>query len=243
MKTKLSVNINKIATLRNSRGTDAPNLVSFAQKFIEHGAEGITIHPRADERHITRKDAGDIAKAITSVETNFEGDIREDFLDMVFKHKPEQCTLVPVTPGEITSNHGWDALSQGFILRPVIEEIQKYGIRVSLFVDSGNEENLKALCDLGADRIEIYTEPYVIGFNKGNPDPELEKILKTIAIAKSAGMEINAGHDLTHLNLPTLLRACPEIAEVSIGHHLISRCIEVGMQQTMREYLEACVVN
>jgi len=239
--TRLSVNINKIATLRNSRGGHEPNLLFFAQKIIEFGAHGITVHPRADERHIKRSDAREIAREIKSVETNFEGDIREDFLDLVLECKPDQCTLVPVNHGEITSDHGWNMAKSYWFLSPVVRKIKEAGIRVSLFMDAGNTEFVRLAAQSGADRIEIYTEPFAKSFETGNQTLAIADINKTIEAARSLGLGINAGHDLTHRNLKTLCKECPGIDEVSIGHHLIARALEVGMEKSVHDYLEALI--
>ena len=237
--TKLSVNINKIATLRNSRQGLEPHLVEFAHKIVSYGAHGITIHPRADERHITRQDVFDISREIKTVETNFEGDLREGFLDLVFSLKPNQCTLVPVRPGEITSDHGWNFESYAWLLEPIIKKIKSHQVRVSLFVDAGDPEAVASAARIGADRIEIYTEPFAKSFLNGDSTKEILAINKTISKAKQLGLQVNAGHDLTHLNLRLLQRECPGIDEVSIGHHLITRALDVGMEQSVSDYLAA----
>lgn len=237
--TKLSVNINKIATLRNSRQGLEPHLVQFAHKIVTYGAHGITIHPRADERHITRQDVFDISREITAVETNFEGDLREGFLDLVFSLRPTQCTLVPVRPGEITSDHGWDFERYAWLLEPIIKKIKSHQVRVSLFVDAGDPSGVESAARIGADRIEIYTEPFAKSFLNGDSAKEILAINRTIAKAKELGLGVNAGHDLTHLNLRLLQKECPGIDEVSIGHHLITRALDVGMERSVSEYLAA----
>jgi len=237
--TKLSVNVNKIATLRNSRGGDEPNLMNLVHKIIGYGAEGITVHPRADQRHITRQDAIDVAEQVKSVETNFEGDLREDFLDLTVKMKPTQCTLVPVNFGEVTSNHGWDVLKNDYILEAVINKIKNNGTRVSLFIDVGNFKGIEKAAELGADRIEIYTEPYADAFKLGDYKNELKLIKETVKTASQFGLMSNAGHDLTHANLPPLVGEIPEIAEVSIGHHIISYALEVGLEKSIKDHLDA----
>lgn len=236
---KLSVNINKIATLRNARGGLEPNLLEFAHKIVSYGAQGITVHPRADQRHITRLDARDVAREINSVETNFEGDIREDFIDLVIECQPDQCTLVPVTYGEITSDHGWNMEKSAWFLTPVIAKLKSLGIRVSLFMDAGDVEGVKLAAKAKADRIEIYTEPFAKAYLLGNLSQSVRDINKTIEIAKTLGLGVNAGHDLTHLNLKVLCEQCPGIDEVSIGHHLIARSLDVGMKQAVEDYLQA----
>jgi pyridoxine 5-phosphate synthase len=236
---KLSVNVNKIATLRNSRGGDEPNLMKFVHRIVALGAEGITVHPRADRRHITPEDARAVAREVRIVETNFEGDIREEFLDLVLQCRPTQCTLVPVKPGEVTSNHGWDVRRWSFLLSPVIARLKQEGIRVSLFVEAGDIESVRETAVIGADRIEIYTEPYAEAFQRGNADEELRKIMLSAEGAAHLGVGVNAGHDLTHVNLPLLVERVPNLAEVSIGHHLMVHALEVGMDQAVHDYLQA----
>lgn len=235
---KLSVNVNKIALLRNSRGHDAPNVLSFAQKIVSYGAHGITIHPRADRRHITPDDARAVARHITTVETNFEGDIREEFLELTLALRPTQCTLVPVSPGELTSHRGWDVAAWRFLLEPVVKRLKREGIRTSLFVEA-DPAVVPVVADLGADRIEIYTGPYAMAFDRGDYREELDKIVATTKAALSAGIGVNAGHDLTVQNLGPLVREAPEIQEVSIGHHLTVHALEVGMRQAVTDYLQA----
>ena len=236
---KLSVNVNKIATLRNSRGGDEPNLMRFAHRIVSLGAEGITIHPRADRRHIAPEDARDVVHEIKTVETNFEGDIREEFLDLVLECRPTQCTLVPVYPGEITSNHGWDVRRWSFLLSPVITRLKEEGIRVSLFVEAGDIESVRETAAIGGDRIEIYTEPYATAFQQGNVDETLRKVMLSAEEAGRLGVGVNAGHDLTNENLPLLVKKVPNLAEVSIGHHLMSHALDVGMDRAVRDYLQA----
>jgi pyridoxine 5-phosphate synthase len=237
--TKLSVNVNKIATLRNSRQGTEPNLLYFVNKIIEYGAHGITVHPRADQRHITRQDAIDIANHVKKVETNFEGDIREDFLDLTLKMKPTQCTLVPVTYGEVTSNHGWDVDKNDYILKSVINKLKQSDIRVSMFMDVGNFDAIEKAANIGTDRIELYTEPFAKAFSDGNYSNEMKSIRETVEFAKKIGLGCNAGHDLTHENLPYLLEAAPDIDEVSIGHHIMSYALEVGIEKSIKAHLNA----
>ncbi|AUX24746.1 pyridoxamine 5'-phosphate oxidase [Sorangium cellulosum] len=235
---KLSVNVNKIALLRNSRGHDAPNVLSFAQKIVSYGAHGITIHPRADRRHITPDDARAVARHITTVETNFEGDIREEFVELTLELRPTQCTLVPVTPGELTSHRGWDVARWRFLLQPVVKRLKEEGIRTSLFVEA-DPAVVPVVADMGADRIEIYTGPYAQAFDRGDHRAELDRIVATAKAAAAAGVGVNAGHDLTVTNLGPLVSEAPEIQEVSIGHHLVAHALEVGMQQAVVDYLMA----
>ena len=236
---KLSVNVNKIATLRNSRGGAEPDLMTFVGHILSYGAEGITVHPRADRRHITPDDARAVARTVRSVETNFEGDVREEFLDLVLECLPTQCTLVPVAPGEVTSNHGWDVPRWSYLLAPVAAKLKGEGVRVSLFVEAGDVSSVWAAADLGVDRLEIYTEPYAHAFLRGEPEPELARIVASAEAAARCGLGVNAGHDLTHLNLPLLVRRVPNLAEVSIGHHLICHALTCGMEQAVGDYLRA----
>jgi pyridoxine 5-phosphate synthase len=236
---KLSVNVNKIATLRNSRGGGEPDLMAFVGHILAFGAQGITVHPRADRRHITPEDARAVARDVTTVETNFEGDIREEFLDLVLECRPTQCTLVPVKPGEVTSNHGWAVQQWSFLLGPVVARLKRDGIRVSLFVEAGDTESVRAAADLGADRIEIYTEPYAKAFLQGDPEAELAKVIRSGEAAGRCGILVNAGHDLTHVNLPLLVERVPNLVEVSIGHHLISHALLTGLERAVGDYLRA----
>jgi pyridoxine 5-phosphate synthase len=236
---KLSVNVNKIATLRNARGGDTPDLMGFVGHILAFGAEGITVHPRADRRHITPDDARAVVRGVKAMETNFEGDVREEFLDLVLECRPTQCTLVPVQPGEVTSNHGWAVSKWAFLLAPVVARIKEDGIRVSLFVEPGDTGSVRAAAGIGADRIEIFTEPYAAAFLRGDPGAELEKVIRSAELADQLGMQVNAGHDLTHLNLPLLVSRVPNLAEVSIGHHLVSHALLVGMERAVGDYLKA----
>lgn len=235
---KLSVNVNKIALLRNSRGGNAPDVLDFARRIVAWGAHGITVHPRADRRHITPDDARAVAEQITTVETNFEGDLREEFLDLVFTLRPTQCTLVPVTPGEITSHRGWDVARWDFLLAPVLRKLRELGVRSSLFVEA-DPAVIPGVKEIGADRIEIYTGPYAHAFDAGDYRAELDRIVATVRAADAAGVGVNAGHDLTVENLGPLVREAPQILEVSIGHHLTIRALEVGMERSVKDFLRA----
>lgn len=238
---RLSVNVNKIATLRNSRMGKEPDLLRLSQDIVRYGAEGITIHPRADQRHITPEDVVTIAQHITDVELNFEGDLREEFLAHVFRHKPAQCTLVPVKPGEVTSNHGWDLGQWGFMLAPVVAKIKAAGPRVALFMHPEDTESLAHLAEVKADRLELYTEPYARAHHEGGKalDHALGKLKDFSQEAVRQGYVLNAGHDLTLDNLPLLIKTIPEIDEVSIGHHLIAYAVEVGLKKAVSDYLVA----
>ena len=236
---KLSVNVNKIATLRNSRGGAEPDLMRFVHRIVGLGADGITVHPRADRRHITPEDARDVVREVTTVETNFEGDVREEFIDLVLECRPTQCTLVPVKPGEITSNHGWEVGRWAFLLAPVVARMKQEGIRVSLFVEAGDVASVREAAALGADRIELYTEPYAGSFGRANLEAELAKVKRSAEEALKLGVGVNAGHDLTHENLPLLVEQVPNLAEVSIGHHLMAHALSVGMDRAVADYLAA----
>lgn len=235
---RLSVNVNKIALLRNSRGGEGPNVLEHAKAIVEFGADGITVHPRADRRHITPDDAAAIAAHITTVETNFEGDIREEFLDLCLRLRPTQATLVPVSFGELTSHRGWDARHWGFLLQPVIARLKEEGIRVSLFV-AGDAEQIPRIAEIGADRIELYTAPYADAFHRGDYAAELDKLVATAEAASRYGLGVNAGHDLKLANLPVLAKAIPQLKEVSIGHYLVAYALEVGMERAVRDYRKA----
>lgn len=213
--------------------------MAFAHRIVALGADGITVHPRADRRHITPEDARAVAREIRTVETNFEGDVREEFLDLVLECRPTQCTLVPVSPGEVTSNHGWDVRRWSFLLAPVIARLKEAGVRVSLFVGAGDLESVRETAAIGGDRIEIYTEPYAEAFKRGEAEAGLRDVVRSAEEAGRVGLAVNAGHDLTHENLPFLLQRIPELAEVSIGHHLVCRALEVGIDLAVRDYLQA----
>ena len=219
--TRLSVNINKIATLRNSRGGDNPNLVQVARDCERFGAEGITVHPRPDERHIRYQDVYDLSKILTT-EFNIEGNPKESkFVELVLANKPHQVTLVPDTLGQLTSDHGWDTVKEQSYLKEIIGVFKKAGIRVSIFVDP-NEKMVEAAATTGTDRIELYTEMYVKQFAAGNKEKAIEPYISAASLAKKLGLCINAGHDLDRFNLPYLIQSIPSIDEVSIGHALIS---------------------
>ena len=232
----LSVNVNKIATLRNARGGDSPDVIEAVQTCIRAGAQGITVHPRADMRHITANDVYQIAEML-SVEYNIEGDPRPDLLNMVMKVRPNQCTLVPVVPGEITSHNVWDLARDGAQLRPIIQRLNAVGIRVSLF--SGTDlHQIDLAKEIGADRIELYTAPYASARSEEDIETEFDLLVKSAEKAASLGLGINAGHDLNLDNLPRM-QNLPGLLEVSIGHHLISHALYVGMEQSVRDYRSA----
>ena len=238
--TRLSVNINKIATLRNSRGGDNPNLVQVAKDCERFGAEGITVHPRPDERHIRYQDVQDLSKIITT-EFNIEGNPKEDkFVALVLAVKPAQVTLVPDALGQLTSDHGWDTISEQAYLKNVIAKFKSAGIRVSIFVDP-DEKMVQAAATTGTDRIELYTEMYAKQFATGNKEAAIAPYITAAALANQLGMGINAGHDLDRFNLPYLIQQIPSIDEVSIGHALISDALYLGLENTIQLYNRALV--
>lgn len=238
---RLSVNVNKVATLRNSRGGRIPDPVDAARVCVEAGAPGVTVHPRADERHIRRTDVEGIARYLAPmrgrVEFNIEGDPRPDLIAMVREIRPDQCTLVPVKPGEITSQAGWPAATPRSQLAAVVEDLKGRGIRVSLFVDP-QPEPIRWAADLGADRIELYTEPYARAFESGLAAARetFARYVEASKLAHALGLGVNAGHDLDLDNL-VLFRTLPHLDEVSIGHAIISRAVYVGLATVVREYL------
>ncbi len=239
--TKLSVNVNKIALLRNSRGRDYPNVVDFAKKFIALGAHGITIHPRQDQRHITDQDAVDLAELLSSyaaVELNIEGYPSEHFLKLIEDGKPDQCTLVPDDVNQLTSDHGWDFNEHGGFLNEVFARIGAAGTRTAAFVDP-DEAQIVLAAEAGADRIELYTESYAASYGTPQANEVFDQFERAAATAQSVGLGVNAGHDLDLANLPEFLRI-NGILEVSIGHALTIECIEQGIVETMRQYLEIC---
>jgi len=236
--TRLSVNINKIATLRNSRGGDNPNLVKVAKDCERFGAEGITVHPRPDERHIRYQDVYDLSKILTT-EFNIEGNPKETkFVELVLANKPHQVTLVPDTLGQLTSDHGWDTITEQTYLKEIIGVFKKAGIRVSIFVDP-TEKMIEAAATTGTDRIELYTEMYAKKFAAGNKENAIEPYISAAALAKNLGLGINAGHDLDRYNLPYLIQSIPSIDEVSIGHALVSDALYVGLENTIQLYKRA----
>lgn len=237
--TALSVNINKLALLRNSRGRDYPNLLKFAERFIELGVDGITIHPRPDERHIRRQDAYDLAGLLrtkNNIEFNIEGYPSPAFLKLIEDTRPHQCTLVPDADNQLTSDHGWDFTAQGKFLEGTIRRIQSWNVRAAVFLDP-DVKQVELAASAGADRIELYTADYAGAFANGNDNLALYRA--AAARAQELQVGVNAGHDLDLLNLPHFL-TIPGILEVSIGHALIVECIEQGMEQVIRQYLAIC---
>ncbi|MCG8414896.1 MAG: pyridoxine 5'-phosphate synthase [Pseudomonadales bacterium] len=236
--TVLSVNVNKIALLRNSRGRDFPNVVNFGQRFLNLGVKGITVHPRPDERHITRQDVQDLAEFLSlypDVEFNIEGYPSDEFLQLVCDARPAQCTLVPDEPGQLTSDHGWDVEAHQDQLQSVTKTLREAGIRSSLFLDP-KPEYVPAVKAVGADRIELYTEEYASHFGLEAEHPIFESYAATAVAAEEAGIGVNAGHDLDLKNLRRFLQI-PNIKEVSIGHALVVECMIHGMEAVIKEYL------
>jgi len=233
--TKLSVNINKIATLRNARGGELPSVTEAAVKLQEFGAQGITIHPRPDERHITRKDVYDL-KPLVHTEFNIEGNPHRPFIDMVLEIKPEQVTLVPDADDAITSNAGWDCKTHLGFLKNIIAEFKKAGIRTSIFLDP-NPEMVKFAAETGTDRIELYTEAYAKNYVQ-NKEEAVKPYLETAKEAEKYGLGVNAGHDLSLENLKYFSEQVPNLLEVSIGHALISEALYMGLENTVQAYLK-----
>ena len=240
--TRLSVNINKIATLRNSRGGNNPHLIKVAQDCERFGAEGITVHPRPDERHIRYQDVYDLSKIVTT-EFNIEGNPKEKkFVDLVLATKPHQVTLVPDALNQLTSDHGWDTLKEQAYLKEIIATFKNAGIRVSIFVDPVIEM-IAAAASTGTDRIELYTESYAKLFAAGKKEEAIAPYILAAMEANLLGMGINAGHDLDRHNLAYLIANIPSINEVSIGHALISDAIYLGLENTIQLYKRALEVK
>lgn len=236
--TKLSVNINKIALLRNSRGRNFPDVRAFAERCLSLGAHGITLHPREDQRHARYDDVVELFALCKErdCELNVEGYPSKQFLDVVERVRPAQCTLVPDAPGQLTSDHGWDIHQQAPLLKPVIARLSSLGIRVSLFVDH-DYRHLDAACEVGADRIELYTEPYAEHYGTELGAAIFDRCRVTAENARALGLGVNAGHDLNLQNLQRFLEI-PRILEVSIGHALIVECIETGVENVIGRYVD-----
>ncbi len=233
--TRLSVNINKIATLRNSRGGNNPNLIQVAKDCERFGAQGITVHPRPDERHIRYDDVFELKKIVTT-EFNIEGNCQEQkFIDLVLASKPEQVTLVPDALGQITSNHGWDTIKHQQYLKDMIAVFKNAGIRVSIFVDPV-VEMVEAAATTGTDRIELYTEAYASYYHQ-NREQAIQPYIHAAEAAKKVGLGINAGHDLDLHNLKYFADNVPNLDEVSIGHALICDALYLGLENTIQMYL------
>lgn len=242
---QLSVNLNKVATLRNSRGGNDPDLLHSLKVCLDAGVRGITVHPREDERHITAQDVVAVSEALQpvrdTVEYNIEGDPRPDLLDRIVALRPHQCTLVPVRPGEVTSEAGWPASTPRAELAGHVQRLKDAGVRVSVFVDP-KPEPIEWAADLGADRVELYTEPFARAHGAGQGQESFADYVAAAELAHGMGLGINAGHDLNLDNLP-LFRTLPYLDEVSIGHALISRALFVGLDTVVREYLDVLAGN
>lgn len=233
--TRLSVNINKVATLRNARGENNPDLVHFALVCERAGADGITIHPRPDERHIRRSDVPLLKKAIAT-ELNIEGYPSEDFIRLVIDNRPTQVTLVPDAPGQLTSNHGWDVIANDDMLRGIVARFREAGIRVSIFVDPDPEQIHYAKL-VGADRVELYTKAYADGY-AADREAAIAPFIAAAEAARDAGLGLNAGHDLNLENLTYFHDMIPWTDEVSIGHAIICDALYLGIEETIRRYQE-----
>jgi pyridoxine 5-phosphate synthase len=230
---RLSVNINKIATLRNARGGNVPDVQKVAIDCQQFGAEGITVHPRPDQRHITYKDVA-LLRPLVNTEFNIEGNPTPDFIDLVLKNKPEQVTLVPDDPGQLTSDHGWDTIKHRDFLKKIIHQFHEAGIRTSIFVDA-DTEMVKHAQDTDTDRIELYTESYARNFLQ-NREIAIAAFVTAAETAKQCGLGINAGHDLDLDNLAYFAQNVPGLMEVSIGHALISDALYFGLENTIQLY-------
>jgi len=237
--TKLSVNINKVATLRNARGGNVPNVVQVAVDCEKFGAEGITVHPRPDERHIRYQDVYDLAPVVQT-EFNIEGYPSRSFLDMVLQVKPAQATLVPDPPDVLTSNAGWNAVEQMGFLQDVIAELKEAGIRTSIFMET-NEKQIAAAKQTGTDRIELYTESYAVGFDQ-DKNSAVAPYVASGQLAKELNLGLNAGHDLNAQNLSFFTSQVPNLLEVSIGHALIADALYLGLENTIQIYRRALQV-
>jgi pyridoxine 5-phosphate synthase len=244
--TNLSVNVNKVALLRNSRPLSMPSPAHMSRLALDAGAGGITVHPRPDERHIRGSDVYEIAKLLDEPryadrEFNIEGNpLEAQYLELVEATRPDQCTLVPDAPDQSTSDHGWDLRRDGNRLRPIVARLRTIGCRVSLFIDADEEQATRA-AETGAQRVELYTEPYAAAFARGVADEEIARFARAANAAQRAGLDVNAGHDLNLQNLAPFLFGVPHVREVSIGHALIADALELGMAGAVRAYLAAVV--
>ncbi len=237
--TKLSVNINKIATLRNARGGNIPDLIKVAKDIEKFGAEGITVHPRPDERHIRYADVYELKKIVTT-EFNIEGNPTDKFMQLVCQVKPEQVTLVPDAPSAITSNAGWNVNENKQFLTEIIAELHKHKIRTSIFVDT-DEKNIENAATVGTDRIELYTESFADNYSI-NKEKAIENFVKAAITANKYNLGINAGHDLNLQNLNFFYKKIPNLLEVSIGHALITDAMYLGLEKTIKMYLK-CLMD
>ncbi|MEQ1882110.1 MAG: pyridoxine 5'-phosphate synthase [Burkholderiales bacterium] len=238
--TRLSVNVNKVALLRNSRPLDIPSVSAISCLALKAGAQGLTVHPRPDQRHIRPDDVRVLRRlaADHAAEFNIEGNPFHALMDLVREVRPDQCTLVPDSPGALTSDHGWDLDRDAQRLRPIIQELKSLKVRVSLFMEPA-ENGMREAREIGADRVELYTEPYARAFGTAAEEKVLSGYAAAASAARAQGLEVNAGHDLNVENLPGFLRRVPGVQEVSIGHALIADALEFGMETSIRRYLAA----
>jgi len=239
--TLLSANLNKIALLRNTRTVGFPSVVHAARLALNAGAHGITVHPRPDGRHVRAQDVRELAAVLRewpAAEFNVEGNPFHGLLEFVRDVRPRQCTLVPDESGAFTSDHGWDLPADRARLKPVVAELKSLGVRVSLFMDP-LPDAMGAVRELGADRVELYTEPYALSFGTSEEESVLGRYAQAARAAQRVGLGINAGHDLNLDNLPIFLRTVPDVLEVSIGHALIADALEFGLAEAVRRYLDA----
>ncbi len=237
--TKLSVNINKVATIRNARGGNNPDILQVARDCESFGADGITVHPRPDERHIRYNDVISL-KPILTTEFNIEGYPQKSFVDLVKLVRPTQVTLVPDSPDQLTSNHGWNTKEYFSLLSDLVSDFNEHGIRTSLFIDA-DPEMVEYAAKTGTDRIELYTEPYASGYSK-DPSTAIAPFVEAACVAKKSGLGLNAGHDLSLENLAYYHEQIPWTDEVSIGHALICDALYLGLKETIRKYKECLIV-
>jgi len=236
----LSINLNKVALLRNSRGAQNPAPTVAAETVVRAGAAGLTLHWRQDNRHTRVGDVHEFSALARDlgVEFNLEGDCRDELVDLALELKPTQFTLVPVTPGEVTSDHGWDLPAEAELLRPILARVNDAGIRSAIFMDVGAD--MAQAADVGAQRVELYTEPYAAAWGTDRQAEELGRFKDSARAAAAAGLGVNAGHDLNLVNMPTVAREIPEMKEVSIGHALIADALYLGLEEATRRYVEVC---
>ena len=242
IKTSLSVNLNKVALVRNTRHLGIPSVTRAATLCLQAGADGITVHPRPDERHIRAADVADLAelmKAWPGREFNIEGNPYQNLMDFVRLYRPHQCTFVPDSEGQFTSDHGWNLAHDAERLRPLIAEAQSLGVRVSLFMDA-DAPAMQAAKNVGADRVELYTEPFAAAWGRDPQAAQLQRFAAAAQAALDAGLGVNAGHDLNRDNLRAFVQTVPGVSEVSIGHALIADALELGYSATVKSYL-ACL--
>lgn len=234
--TRLSVNINKIATLRNARGGNVPDVIAAAKKIESFGAQGITVHPRPDERHIRYEDVRQL-QPVVQTEFNIEGNPNEDFINLVLENKPTQVTLVPDAENVLTSNAGWNTVKHTDYLFDVIRKFKDHGIRTSIFVDP-DPKMVQAAAETGTDRIELYTEEFAVQYAKGNGAEGVKPYVHCAKVAVDCGMQVNAGHDLSLDNIQFFAENVPHLSEVSIGHALISEALYAGLEKVISKYLK-----